>query len=200
VVARLARYLLGSFSRVTSRGRTYIPQLDGLRFVAIVWVVAFHLGGFLLCKTGHERLWWHSWNPLIFWAYSGNIGVNLFFGISGFILAMPFAKYYVAGGKPVSLKAYFTRRLTRLEPPYLVHLTVLFLTGGVLGQYLVTSAMPAGYNFLAEATRHLLTSLVYCNWLIYPNTHPYLNGVLWSLEVEVQFYILVPLLTTVFAI
>ena len=61
-------------------------------------------------------------------------GVELFFVISGFILGLPFAAHYLKGAAPVSLRKYYLRRLTRLEPPYIVALLVLFiLAAGIEG-------------------------------------------------------------------
>ena len=56
----------------------------------------------------------------------GNYGVQLFFVISGFVLALPFASHYLCQTRAVSLRAYFLRRLTRLEPPYVLSM-LLFL-------------------------------------------------------------------------
>ena len=52
-------------------------------------------------------------------------GVELFFAISGFILGIPFASHYLRGVPRVNLRRYFIRRLTRLEPPYIINLMVL---------------------------------------------------------------------------
>src|SRR6202008_4846185 len=54
----------------------------------------------------------------------GGHGVSFFFMISGFILALPFIKEKMTVGSPVSLKKYYLRRLTRLEPPYLAALLI----------------------------------------------------------------------------
>jgi peptidoglycan/LPS O-acetylase OafA/YrhL len=58
-------------------------------------------------KTYFSTAWW--WVRL-------DLGVKVFFAISGFILALPFLKYYFGlSDKKVQLKSYFIRRLTRLE-------------------------------------------------------------------------------------
>ncbi len=52
-----------------------------------------------------------------------DLGVKVFFAISGFVLALPFLKYYLGiSDKKVQLKSYFIRRLTRLEPPFIITL------------------------------------------------------------------------------
>ena len=96
----LLQNLLARFSRVTSSGRQYIPQLDGLRFVAIAWVVAYHSVEYVLVKTGHlpdapqvnplvDTFQLDQASPLVSFFLVGHVGVDLFFVISGFILAAP---------------------------------------------------------------------------------------------------------------
>lgn len=194
----VSQRLLARFSRVTSPGRKYLPQLDGLRFVAITWVFAFHVALFVVTSAG---LSWEDCrsNPLIFPMATGHVGVDLFFLISGFILALPFARQYRAAGKPVRLKAYFIRRLTRLEPPYIVHLLTTFSVWLLLRSYLYSIPAAAGPDYADHVPSHLLASLVYSHQFIY-RMLPFPNLVLWSLEIEVQFYILAPVLAMVFAI
>ncbi len=172
-----------NFRRITSQKR-FIPQIDGLRFVAISSVVLFHLyaslnhGGAVL-NAGFDG------------ANVGMLskrGVELFFVISGFILGVPFASAYLRGTPKIKLKQYFLRRLTRLEPPYILSLLVWAGLLFVVGQQSGREIMP-----------HLLASMAYLHNVIYQSDST-INVVAWSLEVEVQFYVLVPLLASVFAI
>jgi len=103
------------FRRITTQKR-FIPQIDGLRFVAIASVVFFHIYIYAALERGAVPVP----GPL-------NIDmpkhdVELFFAISGFILGVPFASRYLLGAPKVNLKSYFLRRLTRLEPPYFLAL------------------------------------------------------------------------------
>ena len=59
------------------------------------------------------------------------LGVLLFFTISGFILGLPFARQYLVAARPVSF-GFYRRRVTRLEPPYLISMLLLFAMGIVL--------------------------------------------------------------------
>jgi peptidoglycan/LPS O-acetylase OafA/YrhL len=168
------------FRRITTQKR-FIPQIDGLRFVAISSVVLFHI--YAALERGAVP------TPLAFNTDLAKRGVELFFGISGFILGLPFATGYLANGPAVKLKQYFLRRLTRLEPPYFLSL-------------LVCAAMQwvAAHRSVGDMAPHLLASSVYMHNLIFGAFPGAVNGVAWSLEIEVQFYVLVPLLALLFTI
>jgi len=163
--------------------------MDGLRFVAIAMVVCFHLNGYLAAKWPLHHpgtLPQSSW--LAQTALAGFRGVELFFVISGFILALPFAAHRLTGAPQPSLRKYYLRRLTRLEPPYFVTLFVLFALAVLVQGRSASDQLP-----------HLGASLLYLHNLIYGSASSVI-GVAWSLEIEVQFYLLVPLLTVLFAI
>jgi peptidoglycan/LPS O-acetylase OafA/YrhL len=168
------------FRRITTQKR-FIPQIDGLRFVAIASVVLFHV----YAALDHGAIPW----PIPFNTDLAKRGVELFFGISGFILGVPFASRYLLNAPKVSLKQYFLRRLTRLEPPYF-----LALFAWAVMQYVV------GHRSFADMAPHLLASFVYIHNLIFGAFVGAVNGVAWSLEVEIQFYVLVPLLSLLFSI
>jgi peptidoglycan/LPS O-acetylase OafA/YrhL len=170
------------FRRITS-GATFIPQIDGLRFVAIASVVAFHLYAQL---ERYDDL--HLGGLAGLALRHGDRGVSLFFVISGFILGLPFASSRLTGAPAVKLKKYFLRRLTRLEPPYILNLLICF--------FLLIAVNHGNFRSLFP---HLLTSVVYIHNLVYANPST-VNPVAWSLEVEVQFYCLVPLLALIFAV
>lgn len=127
----------------------------------------------------------HQFSPLVSLAYCGHFGVNLFFAISGFILALPFARKLLAGLPAPNWKNYYLRRVTRIEPPYVICLLLFYA-------YL---AYESGRG--AELFPNLLASLVYAHGLIF-GQHSRVNAVTWSLEIEIQFYLLVPLLVGVF--
>lgn len=187
-VVSARQWLLRRFSRETSSGR-FVPEMDGLRLVAITMVILFHLNGYLVAKWPLH----HSGSlPQSSWlaqtALVGFRGVELFFVISGFILALPFAAQRLAGGPVLSLRKYYLRRLTRLEPPYFVTVFVLFFL-----------AVWEQGKTAADLLPHLGASLFYLHNLVYAQSSPVI-GVAWSLEIEVQFYLLVPLLTLLFMI
>lgn len=160
-----------------------MPEIDGLRFVAIASVVLYHLHGFVWNNRAAG-----AHDSIAALAGHGYRGVNLFYVISGFILGLPFAAHRLKGDPPVRLRRYFLRRLTRLEPPYVLNLLICF---GLL--------LFAGGSSLRSLLPHLGASLVYLHsqWFGQAST---INPVAWTLEVEVQFYCLAPLLSMVFRI
>jgi peptidoglycan/LPS O-acetylase OafA/YrhL len=178
-----------SFRRITSSGK-FIPEIDGLRFIAITSIVFYHWYGFVSEKDINQYKDHVDYSFWLHFLSHAHLGVPLFFVISGFILGIPFAKYYLANDKPVALKAYFFRRLTRLEPPY-----VLVMTALLFGAVFVAKTMSFG-----EGIKSYLASITYSHNLFFPGVNPRLNAVAWSLEVEVQFYILAPIMACVFLI
>ncbi|HXK49297.1 MAG TPA: acyltransferase [Clostridiales bacterium] len=178
-----------SFRRITSSG-SFIPEIDGLRFVAILSVVLFHLREFLKVKDLTFYADSTDYSVLEYIISHGHLGVPLFFVISGFILGMPFAKYRFGKSGRISLKKYFLRRLTRLEPPYIAAMTILLFGAVYIARILTFEKGMVSY----------LTSLTYAHNIIFPDVLPELNGAAWSLEIEVQFYILAPLMACIFSV
>ncbi len=186
----LANRILSLCSRETS-GAALIPQIDGLRFIAIASVVLCHLNvvvvAYLSQRTMTEEQL-HA-DPGQQVTRIGYFGVQLFFAISGFVLGLPFAQGAMGMRPPVRMGNYFLRRLTRLEPPYIINLVVM---AGIL----VALGKSESIGWLL---RHLGASILYIHGFVYGQSSV-INPVAWSLEVEVQFYVLVPLLAMIFAV
>jgi peptidoglycan/LPS O-acetylase OafA/YrhL len=179
--------LLNAVRRETTSGR-FVGEIDGLRFYAILAVLLFHVDGSLMAY----RPWLRAADGTEDWIYAitsaGHYGVQLFFVLSGFVLGLPFAEAALGGGKQVTLGAYLRRRVTRLEPPYAINLTVMAVL-----LVLVNGASPASI-----VPRYLAALCYVDSWLYgYPIL---VNFVAWSLEIEVQFYLLAPVLAGVFLI
>ena len=183
-----------TFSRRTTSGR-FIAEIDGLRFPAIAIVALGHLSAFFTVRGNYAP----SHAPLDRLATAlpnyAPLGVVLFFIISGFVLALPFAQHYRGDGARVSLRSYFLRRLTRLEPPYLLTLAALMGLEIVAGMHHIAGRTETP----GEVLRHGAASAAYLHNLIFA-TMSTINPPAWSLEVEVQFYILVPMLALVFRV
>lgn len=165
-------------SRSVSTGVFY-PEIDGLRFFAILPVVMAH--SFAVYEHNVFKVGGVAANQGL-WAFSaGDLGVQIFFVISGYILGMSFFKLARADKKP-NLKRFYARRLTRLEPPYIVIMTFFFVVSLILGRF----------GFF-EGLGHYLASIFYLHNIVYEQGS-IINTVAWTLEVEFQFYLLAPLL------
>ncbi|EMI17882.1 acyltransferase 3 [Rhodopirellula maiorica SM1] len=174
-----------SLRRSISPGRSYVPVIDGLRCIAILFVVVYHLNDYLVAKMGAWERAELRENPLFNFFHVGSCGVPLFFAISGFILSLPFLVHSKQGSAP-NLKHYFLRRVTRLEPPYLINLVIIFALLCIVN----------GQSF-AELLPHFGASCLYLHNQIYGQMSQ-INFVAWSLEIEVQFYLLMPLIAWLF--
>ncbi|MBA8816868.1 peptidoglycan/LPS O-acetylase OafA/YrhL [Microbacterium halimionae] len=149
--------------------------LDGLRAVAVILVVLYHL--------------FPGW---IF--QSGFIGVDVFFVISGFLITSLLLRERVSTGK-IALFSFWRRRARRLLPALALVLTVCsslaWIVGGDvlvrLGQQLL-SAVTFSYNWVSIAD-----GSAYFNAAM-----PELFRNLWSLAVEEQFYVVWPLILPLF--
>jgi peptidoglycan/LPS O-acetylase OafA/YrhL len=179
--------LLDRIRRVTRDGR-WIPEIDGLRFVAIMSVLLYHMFGELQNRSGRIIPVEPRYSGLFWPIGNGNCGVSLFFIISGFVLALPFARHFLKGAGTVSLRKYFMRRVTRLEPPYL--LSVLLFVG-IIVIY--------SHQITADMLRHAAVTAVYLHSIVYGTLTP-INPISWSLEVEIQFYIAAPLFMQLYRI
>ena len=178
------------FRRVTSSTQ-YLPEVDGLRFLAIfmvaIWMHTTHFIDEKFFSNGLIRnAYWKNF------FMEGGYGVAIFFMISGFILSLPFAKAHFdksQNKKATGLKHYYLRRLIRLEPPYIIALVIFFIGNvWVLHKYEFGELLP-----------HFFASAFYLHNTIY-NSFSYVLPIAWSLEVEVQFYLLAPLLCCIYLI
>jgi len=168
-------------TRVTRSGN-FIGEIDGLRFLAIFPVVIQHLSERLIRNTNIDFASNLKDDTIAYLASRGTVGVYIFFAISGFILSLPFAKRILNNQPGPNLKQYFLRRLTRLEPPYILVMTGIFIVLLIKGDYVFSELLP-----------HLGASLLYIHNISYAD-YPVINPVAWSLEIEIQFYILAPFL------
>lgn len=166
-----------SVSSETAAGE-FLPGLHALRGLAALWILLFHLV-FLLPLEGED-------GPLLRLLRRGPLGVDLFFVMSGYIIARRYA-----GAQGWSLPRYRHFLLRRLARIYPLHLLMLLCTLGFLA--LLRSRGQAPPELLAldppgEVLRHLL---LVQSWGRFGHT---LNVPAWSISVEWLLYLLVPLL------
>lgn len=159
--------------------RIYLEPLTGLRGIAASWVALWHLWGFAGRPRYQLELGDFSLDltPLI---RTGWAGVDIFFVLSGFVLGLAFCQAWLGNRPPIRIGDYFRRRLLRVLPALWVQILVLVLLLLLAGKQL-----PPVSDFLAQGF------LVH-NLLGSPGTQ--LNPVYWTLPVEFDFYLLLPLL------
>lgn len=160
-----------------------MPEVDFIRFVAISAVVLYHIHGFVLVKQQKSSLFGYQLDYIF---KNGDLGVQLFFVLSGFILALPFAKSYFSSNKSPILSKFYLRRFTRLEPPYILFLTLL----------LPFILFYKEWEFNDAVSSYLL-SLGYIHNIFGGELSKFII-VTWSLEIEIFFYLFFPLLACVF--
>lgn len=147
-----------------------IPALDGLRAVAVVLVLLFHawygLPGYI--KPGQD--------PYQFPINYGRTGVHLFFVLSGFLLFMPYARWILNIQARPSTRLFYRRRLLRVGPAYWVCLFIMVIAG----------------PYTLAALFDVATHIVFLS-NAFPQTTFTINGVFWTMAIEVQFYLMLPL-------
>ncbi len=166
--------LLG-IHRTTSHSGGTIPVLDGVRAVAALSVLTFHLN----LKTLELRLWSESVGPLpSALMLSGSSGVTLFFVLSGLLLFLPYARALLSEDPWPGAGKFYLRRALRIIPGYYVSIALLVLLSQP--QYL----RPSSWGHLALFALFLNDSS--------KQTYRQLNGPFWTLAIEWQFYLLLP--------
>ena len=165
----------------------HVDTCDGLRALAILIIGWFHI-------------WQQSWlfpdfmlfgrhyslDPLV---RSGYIWVDAMILISGFCLYLPCVRAREEGGALPDTADFYARRLMRIEPSYLLTLAVMSAVA------LATGAYASGGAF----ARDLLSHLTYTHTFFYESYYATkLGGTLWTLAIEMQFYLLFPLLARAF--
>jgi len=156
----------------SSHSASHVQLLDGLRGVAILAVVWYHL-------------WLVTGVPSTLLAQTGFMGVDLFFFVSGFCLFYPQARHAIEGRARPTWTEFAERRVEKILPSYLLALGVM--TAAHASWF--ASQGDLGWNVAA----HLL--FIHPLWF---NTFGSISGPFWTLGVEVQFYALFPLLCGVF--
>ena len=156
---------------VTKRGIQYIPAIDGLRAIAVIAVMLYHLGV--------------SWIP------GGFLGVDLFFVISGYVITrLLLDSIQQRGG--LDLRDFYLARIRRLLPPLIFMIVTTSIFVGLW-------APDTTKKFLRD-TPFSLTGVMNW-WLVFnqqdyfaASGRPSLLQHTWSLAVEAQFYLIWPLI------
>jgi len=174
----------------------FIPAIEGLRGVAVLWVVAFHY--VVLRESAFASDPWiaavKAFDIANVVAHHGFLGVDLFFLITGFLLVLPWFRHADEGRPPPSTRDFYRRRARRILPAYYVQLAFLFLVCVPLLRAptsLFTDFVFYAVNLVAHVTMlHYTTPITSASLT--------LNGALWTLALEAQYYLLLPLLAPLF--
>lgn len=139
--------------------------VDGLRALAVLWVIAYHTLAFIGRPLRNQEF-----GPVLRLVNRGHLGVDLFFVLSGFLIASLLLKEHQSTGA-IGLRSFYLRRALRILPAYFVALGVYVLLvpenrAGAWANLLFVN------NFLPESEQCM-------SWT-------------WSLAVEEQFYIFFP--------
>jgi peptidoglycan/LPS O-acetylase OafA/YrhL len=145
----------------------YRPALDGLRGIAIMAVLAVH--------THHI----FGWSIL----KGGNIGVDIFFVLSGFLITALLIEEWQGNGE-ISLKGFYWRRVLRLIPALLVLLAIFYLFADVL--------LPT--NEAGDTRRGIPVAFLYLSDFGLAFFQLRLGALqhTWSLAIEEHFYLVWP--------
>lgn len=146
----------------------HVPAIDGARALAILAVFVFHA--------------FPSERETFAFVRLGNLGVDAFFVLSGFLITLRLhalldAKELTTFGR---WKIFIARRTARIFPLYYLVLVLLWAFGGALGFTVVRSAWPWLFGYAANVLLFLRAG-----WFG-------VGGHFWSLCVEEQFYLLLP--------
>lgn len=164
----------------------YLGALDGLRAVSLIFIVMFHT-------------WQQSWiyaniqlTPtmklfdLELIQRFGYVAIEAFFVLSGFCLFYPIARDMFGESKFTGWKQFFIKRVRRIYPSYLLMLLLLLI-------FPALSWVTYDVNNTADVAKHFLTHVFF--------VHTWNNATLgstistaWTMGIEVQFYVLFPLI------
>lgn len=186
-----ATRLRSTFFSVSPSSGEQLPALDGIRALAVLAIFARHSWGL----TGSVRVVLPvpggdiDLTPLVLMLSNG---VDLFFVLSGFLLARSFISADLAGRPRPDLRGYFRSRAFRILPAYYVVLAALlvFFVPTVLQSDLV-------YSFLGLKT-------VLAHLAVLQTAFPWSYGLwgpgspFWTLTIEVLFYLALPWLVRAF--
>jgi len=153
-----------------------VASLTGIRAVAALLVMLTHAA----YATGNYT---HGYIGLVYSRME--IGVPIFFVLSGFLLFGPWVKAIASGGPSPSVRRYAWHRVRRIMPAYVVTVIVAYLL-----YHFRTAGPNPGHTWMG-LFRNLSLTQVYTDNYLYSYLHQGLTQ-MWSLAVEVAFYVVLP--------
>ena len=161
----------------------YLKTLDGIRALAILIIVCYHIW---------QQSWWApSIGPIsltILLRY-GFLIVDMMILISSFCLFIPYARSMVYKEDIPSVKEFYLKRITRIFPSYYLALFFFFFMG------LFTKGITFNSFFFKDTIMHIF--FVH-NWSVDTLLYTNYSAVLWTIAIEVQFYLIFPFIARAF--
>ena len=161
----------------------YIKVLDGIRALAIIMVVWFHF-------------WQQAWiRPMIgsidleYLPRYGFLFVDMLILLSSFCLFLPYARSMVYNEKAPNTKTFYKKRIVRIFPSYYLSLIIAFLF------LIFTKSNWYNSSFIKDTLTHIF---FVNNWSYDTLVLTNYFGVLWTVALEVQFYLIFPFLAKKF--
>ena len=173
---------------------SHVGILDGMRAIGVLGVLWFHF-------------WQQTWlmpiyrTPFLNWMgvrgiypdifrRSGYLFVDLLLLISAFVLYLPHARSFFFGTQIDSTKTFYKKRVARIVPSYMFAVVFMFIVALIEGKYVGKTGF---------AVKDLLTHLTFTT-MAFNDTYLFtcINGVLWTVCIEVCFYLMFPLLAKAF--
>lgn len=166
-----------------ARGLEHSPELDGIRGFAILLVLVWHYFVSQLALAAGTPAWWLARAGALTWS-----GVDLFFVLSGYLLGSILIRH--RGGENY-YAAFYVRRICRIVPLYLVLLAAylacaLWLRDPANPGHRWLFDRPMPFWSYATFTQNIVMAYAY-------TSGAHFLGITWSLAVEEQFYLVLPL-------
>lgn len=166
------------------KGNVFFPHLDALRFFSFLAVFLYHSFSTPIPALQQSAVYQFVKNFLF---GNGNLGVNFFFVLSGFLITYLLLTEKEGSGK-INIRFFYIRRVLRIWPLYFFSVFFGFVLFPVLkqlfGQVPNETAAPVLF----------LTFLSNFDMILHGIPDSSVLGVLWSVAIEEQFYLLWPLI------
>ncbi|HHF4336068.1 TPA: acyltransferase family protein [Haemophilus influenzae] len=148
----------------------YRPEIDGLRAIAVISVIIYHL---------NEN-----------WLSGGFLGVDIFFVISGFLITGIIITEIQQNS--FSLKQFYTRRIKRIYPAFITVMALVSLIASVIFIYNDFNQLRKTIELATAFLSNFYLGLTQGYFDLSANENPVLH--IWSLAVEEQYYLIFPLI------
>lgn len=167
--------------------KVFFPNLEGLRFLAFFVVFINHATSSLGFYNPSKAFVFIRTNFLL----NGNLGVSFFFVLSGFLITYLLLKEKEISGK-INIKNFYLRRVLRIWPLYFLIVAMCLLIFPLF-ENILPQWFPIGVS-TSEINKWFYLTFTGNFDYIYNGINNFMIGILWSVSIEEQFYLLWPLI------